>query len=84
MTKNDVLEVVRKNTVEVLGNVSPADVRSEVRLKDLGANSIDRVEITTLSMEALGVMIPPVELARVSNVGELVDALHARCAARGA
>jgi polyketide biosynthesis acyl carrier protein len=79
MTKNTVLEIVRQNTVEVLGGISPGDVRLDVRLKDLGANSIDRVEITTLSMEALGVTIPLVELAKVSNIGELVDALHAKC-----
>jgi acyl carrier protein len=55
-----------------------------VQLKDLGANSVDRVEIVTLCLDALAINLPLLELAGVSDIGGLIDALHARCSARDA
>lgn len=78
MTKEEIFEVVRRNTLEVLPEVSPEEVRMERQLRDLGANSIDRVEIVTMSMEALGLNIPLVDLAGVSNIGGLVELLYTK------
>jgi polyketide biosynthesis acyl carrier protein len=44
--------------------------------KDLGANSIDRMDIVTQTMEDLAIKIPLVELAKVQNIQELVDLLY--------
>lgn len=43
---------------------------------ELGANSIDRLEIVTLSLEELNLKIPLVELAQIDGIGGLVDFLH--------
>lgn len=77
MTREQIFAIVKKNTLEVLPDVQPDDVRIEGQLKDLGANSIDRVEIVTMSMEDLDLQIPLVELGKVSNISGLVDILHA-------
>lgn len=77
MTREQIFAIVKKNTLEVLPDVQPDDVRIEGQLKDLGANSIDRVEIVTMSMEDLDLQIPLVELGNVSNISGLVDILHA-------
>ena len=79
-TKEHVFEVVRATIREVMGDVPEANLRADVSLRDLGANSLDRVEVASLSMQALSLRFPVRELAKVSNIGELVEALHARLA----
>ena len=62
------------NTHEVWHLASP--IRGTLR--DLGANSLDRMEIVTLSMENLGLHFPPRELGVPGNIGGLVAVLHSR------
>lgn len=76
MNEHEVFEVVRDKTVEVLPEVAPAEVSIDGSLVDLGANSIDRVDIVTLSMEELGVTIPPTEFADVKDLRSLVTLLE--------
>ena len=45
-------------------------------LRDLGANSLDIVEIVSASMRELGVRIPRTQLADLKNINELTDLLH--------
>ncbi len=77
MEKNDVFQTVVKNILEILPDLSLEQISIEKRLKDLGANSIDRMEVVTMSMEDLGVKIPLVEFGQVTNIEELVGVLHA-------
>lgn len=76
MTKEDVFQVVKKNIFEVLPFLSGKEIHIENNLKDLGANSIDRVEIVTLSMEHVNVKIPPNEFGDVKNLEGLVNLLY--------
>lgn len=76
VTEQDVFEVVRRNTLEVLPEV-PADlVRIDGTLTDLGANSIDRADIVTMSMESLGITVPIREFQSVRDIQSLVDLLR--------
>ena len=43
------------------------------QLVDLGANLVDRADIIIMTMEALSLQIPHVELFGAKNIGELVD-----------
>jgi polyketide biosynthesis acyl carrier protein len=78
MTKEQVFDVVKAQILEVMGpdNVPPASIQPEVSLRDLGANSLDRMEVVSLSMQALSLRFPASELVKVSNIGELVEALY--------
>jgi NADPH:quinone reductase-like Zn-dependent oxidoreductase/3-oxoacyl-(acyl-carrier-protein) synthase/thioesterase domain-containing protein/acyl carrier protein len=71
--------------VEEVRNVLPAltadTITPERSLTELGANSLDRVEIATCAMEKLDVEVPPEELAKVRNLGDLTDALCDRITA---
>jgi polyketide biosynthesis acyl carrier protein len=78
MNKEDVFQAVKKNIVEILPHVSLNNIKIDGQLKDLGANSIDRMEIVTMSMEALGIKIPLVELGQVENIEGLVNLLYER------
>jgi polyketide biosynthesis acyl carrier protein len=46
------------------------------QMVDLGANSVERAEILTLTMEALFLQIPRIELFRAKSIGELVYVLY--------
>jgi polyketide biosynthesis acyl carrier protein len=71
----ELFAVVRSKVLDVLPDVDPAAVTLESRLADLGANSVDRVEVTLLSAEALGIDIPRAELHGVDNLRGLVEIL---------
>ncbi|HEU5333222.1 MAG TPA: phosphopantetheine-binding protein [Actinocrinis sp.] len=75
-TEQDVFEVVRRNTLEVLPEVRADLVRIDGTLTDLGANSIDRADIVTMSMEALGITVPIREFQAVRDIQSLVDLLR--------
>jgi polyketide biosynthesis acyl carrier protein len=75
MAKELVFEVVKNVISEILPDVKPEQISIEQNLRDLGANSIDRMEVVTMSMENLGVKLPLMSFAQVSNIQGLVDVL---------
>lgn len=75
MTESEILEVVKKNILEVLPDVQPGMISGDKSLSDLGANSVDRMEIITLSMEDLGLSIPLLSFATATNIEGLVGVL---------
>jgi len=76
MSKEHVFEVVKNIIIEVLPDVDPAEISIEKQLKDIGANSIDRMEIVTMSMQELDIKIPLMSFAGVNNIEGMVDVLN--------
>jgi len=76
VTREMIFQVVKAKVLEVLVDVSPDAVVPGVSLLELGANSVDRVEISMAVLEQLDLRIPRVELHGVSNLQGLVDVLH--------
>jgi len=75
LTQTQVFELVKKNILEILPTTQADLIVPEQSLVDLGANSVDRMEIVTLSMEDLGVKIPLMSFAKVFNIESLVEVL---------
>jgi NADPH:quinone reductase-like Zn-dependent oxidoreductase/3-oxoacyl-(acyl-carrier-protein) synthase/thioesterase domain-containing protein/acyl carrier protein/SAM-dependent methyltransferase len=69
-----VLDEVRRGLPEV----PPEAICPERGMSELGANSIDRVEMTLAAMSALGVDVPPRDLMGLTTIGALIDVLHRR------
>ncbi|QAT84733.1 Polyketide biosynthesis acyl-carrier-protein AcpK [Corallococcus coralloides] len=82
MGPDAIFSIVRGHAATVL-SISPDSVPFDGRLVDLGANSIDRLEIVTMTMESLGLKFSLVELSHVDNIRDLVGFFHAK-AQRGA
>ncbi len=76
MTREMIFQVVKAKVIEVLVDVNPDLITPEVSLTELGANSVDRVEVSMGALEELGLQIPRVELHGVSNLQGLVDVLY--------
>lgn len=75
MSKEHVYEVVKNVIIEVLPDIKPEQIHIEKNLRELGANSIDRMEVVTMSMEELDLKIPLMSFAQVSNIQGMVDVL---------
>lgn len=77
MTRDDVLGVVRRHTLEVLIDVDPADFDTNRSLREVGAKSLDVLEIVSSSMKSLKIKVPRPELVDVQTVNQLVDVFYA-------
>jgi len=73
--KRRIFEIVKSNTLNVLPDLLPADITIDKSLSDLGANSVDRVEIVLYSLDDLHLKIPTSELHGVRDIRALVDLL---------
>jgi polyketide biosynthesis acyl carrier protein len=71
-----VMEAIRRSVLEVLPELTPNQVTEEVSLTDLGANSIDRTDVVTMTMDALGVSVPVGEFGDVRDIGSLARLLR--------
>jgi polyketide biosynthesis acyl carrier protein len=75
MTQDVVFEAVRRNVLEVLPDLTPQDVSMQGTLTDLGANSIDRADVVTMTMEDLGIVVPISDFQSVHDIRSLVELL---------
>jgi len=75
MEKEKIYSIVKDVILEVLPDLQPEKITIEKSLRELGANSIDRMEVVTLSMEALEMKLPLMSFAAVNNIEGLVEVL---------
>ena len=76
MEREEVAAVVRKHVAGVVGDLKPSDIDMSRSMKDLGATSLDMVEVVSLAMRELNVKVPRSELGKLTNMDGLVDLLH--------
>jgi acyl carrier protein len=86
MTREHILSVVTKYLVDALGDLDPAGIDTSQSMKDLGANSLDIVEVVSRTMRELKIKVPRSELSKLANIDGLVDLLYqvARAQAKAA
>lgn len=73
MTEEEVFEVLKKHILDQLEDeIEEEEIDPEKSMLDLGANSLDVVEIVTNTMRELKIKIPRDELAKISNINGLV------------
>ena len=73
MTKTEMLDLIARQTREILPGLDARQFVASDRLADLGANSVDRAEIAMLVQESLGLSVSRVELFGPKNIGELAE-----------
>lgn len=76
MNRNDILTVVKKSLMEVVDDLRDENIDPSKSMKELGANSLDIVEVVSCSMRELKVKVPRAELSKLTNIDGLVDLLH--------
>jgi acyl carrier protein len=78
-----VQEDVKKIVIEKLG-VKPEEVTNEARfIDDLGADSLDTVELIMALEEQFGVEVPDEEAEKLTTVGKAVEYIEKRVSEQG-
>lgn len=73
MTKDEILACILEQVREVEPDLADRQLGPTDSLRELGLDSMQRVEILTLSMEALSLDVPRTELNSPRNLGELAE-----------
>ena len=76
MSEESIFKTIVRIICEVVPELEGYAFQPDDRLVDLGANSIDRAEIVTMTLEALSLPIPRVELSEAKSIGELVRIIY--------
>ena len=75
-SREQVLEIVTENLVDTIEELEGVEIDPARSMKDLGANSLDIVEVVSCSMRQLKVKVPRAELNNLENINQLVDLLY--------
>ena len=76
MDKQYLFEIIVQSIYEVLPELEGQVLQADDCLVDLGANSIDRAEIVTMTLEALSLSIPRVEFSEAKTIRELTRIIY--------
>ncbi|MCU1347047.1 MAG: phosphopantetheine-binding [Acidobacteria bacterium] len=79
LDREAVERVVREVIAVVLPSVPAAAIAGDKHLRELGADSVDRVEIILMLLERFHLDEPMSSFGQLPNVDALVAFLHERC-----
>jgi acyl carrier protein len=77
MDRNEALKKFTDNAVEVLA-VEPSQVTLETSFEDLGADSLDLVELVMALEETFDIEVAEDELKEIRTVGEAFELIYAK------
>lgn len=77
MSQDEIFQTFKAVFVDVVPDVDIDRITLQDSMRDLGANSIDRAEIITETMEQLDIVLPMVSFAEAQNIGDIVTVLAA-------
>lgn len=75
MNKDKIFVMVKETIKNVVPKFEDVDINVTDSLKEIGLNSIERMEVTILLMEELEIDIPRIELLGPKNIQELIELL---------
>jgi len=76
MKQEAIFKTIVRIICEVIPELEGHAFQPDDRLVDLGANSIDRAEIVTMTLEELSLSIARVELSEAKNIGDLTRIIY--------
>lgn len=76
MTKDEILKLIAHHACELRPELKTHEFRPSDNLEDLGADSIDRVDILNLVMESMSLQLPRIAVYGSKNIGEFADKLY--------
>ncbi|MFI6099277.1 phosphopantetheine-binding protein [Lentzea sp. NPDC051213] len=77
MTEQEIFAVLRRHLLDVLPELDESRIRLDRSMRDLGANSIDRMDVVIGVQDELGVNVPAAAMKDVHDLKSLVVALQA-------
>jgi len=73
MTRQAMFEVVKAKIREIVDGTADLEIREDLSMRDLGADSLEIVEVVSRSMKELKIKVPRTELSGARNLKELLD-----------
>ena len=73
MKKEEILNLVKENLIEIIPELEGEEINADDTLVDIGANSVDRGELITLTLEALELDVSRIEFVGANTIGELAE-----------
>jgi acyl carrier protein len=73
MTRAEIFQVVKANIERIVEGVDGSHVTEGVSMSELGADSLQVVEVVSRSMKELRLKVPRTELSKAQNLQDLVD-----------
>jgi len=71
--RNEIIDLIKRNLMEIVPGLKEGQISYDDRFADLGADSVDRGELITLTLERLNLDLPRVEFAGANTINELTD-----------
>lgn len=71
--KDQIIHLIKRNLVEIIPELEGEEIAVDETLVDLGANSVDRGELITLTLERLNLDISRIEFVSAQTINELAD-----------
>jgi acyl carrier protein len=75
MKRDEILTIVKKHILATLTDLKETEIDPTKSMAELGATSLDIVEIVSYSMRDLKIKISRLELVGLTNIDEFVDLL---------
>jgi polyketide biosynthesis acyl carrier protein len=72
-TRQAMFEVVKAKIREIVDGTADLEIREDLSMRDLGADSLEIVEVVSRSMKELRIKVPRTELSGARNLKELLD-----------
>ncbi|MFE7839395.1 acyl carrier protein [Streptomyces sp. NPDC057474] len=72
MTDEDIFAVIRAQLLDVLPEAADVEITLDHSMRELGANSIDRMDIVIAAQDELGIKVPNADLTRANDLRSLV------------
>lgn len=82
MDRDQIFNTLREAAVEILGVEASAVTETASFKDDLDADSLDLVELVMALEERLDISVPEEDLENVKTVGDAIDVVSAKVAAR--
>lgn len=73
MTKEQIVDIIKKYVVENLGTIKAEEIDIHKSMADYGANSLDVIEVVSCTMRELKIRVPRDELGNIQNISQLAD-----------
>lgn len=71
--KTQILNTIKTNLLEIMPELEGEEISVNETLVDLGANSVDRGELITLTLERLNLEASRIDFVGASTIDELAD-----------
>lgn len=75
LSETEVFGVIRDHLVDIVGEIEPDSVRLDSSMKQLGASSLDIVDVVSCTTRELKLRVPRAELASIDEIRPLVELL---------